>query len=76
MSKPAVAVVMGSKSDMPFMERTCGKLPYCSVHYRPVLSYQNDSIISQERYNEYCAGVFDNFQIRNVTVRIALSRKK
>lgn len=34
MSKPEVAVVMGSKSDMPVMERTCGMLDRLGIGYR------------------------------------------
>jgi len=34
LSKPEVAVVMGSKSDMPVMERTCGMLDRLGIGYR------------------------------------------
>lgn len=34
MRKPEVAVVMGSKSDMPVMERTCGMLDRLGIGYR------------------------------------------
>jgi phosphoribosylaminoimidazole carboxylase PurE protein len=34
LTKPEVAVVMGSKSDMPVMERTCGMLERLGITYR------------------------------------------
>lgn len=34
MSKPEVAVLMGSQSDMPVMERTCRTLEHFGIEYR------------------------------------------
>jgi 5-(carboxyamino)imidazole ribonucleotide mutase len=34
LGKPEVAIVMGSKSDMPTMERTCGMLDRFGIGYR------------------------------------------